>query len=114
MAIESKSQALAIESEVADAGHVLRLAGELDLASVPHLQRALDRIRPDAEQIVIDVERVTFIDSSGLRALLVWRRQCEEDGVEFRLTPGTPDVRRLFEVTGLLDRLPTLRRRRNA
>ena len=100
--------------ETSDGRHVVHLDGELDVAALPPLNAALNRLVGNAQSIVIDVEKVTFIDSSGLRDLLAWRRRCNEDGIDFTVTPGTPPVRRLFEVTGLLDRLPGLGRRGGA
>jgi len=91
---------------------VVYLAGELDLASVGLVTATLEKAVLGASKIVVNVQDVSFIDSSGLRELLVWRRRCADEGIGFTLSPGTPRVRRVFEVTGLLDRLPLVRRGR--
>jgi anti-anti-sigma factor len=58
----------------------------------------------------VDVGGLTFIDSTGLRALLNGKELCEESDCAFSLAPDEekvlPQVRRLLEVTGLLSRLP--------
>jgi len=103
-------QELRIGVEDADGRSLVRLEGELDLASLPALNAALNPLVATAHSIVIDVEKVTFIDSSGLRDLLAWRRRSHEENIDFTVTPGTPHVRRLFGVTGLLDRPQSLLR----
>jgi anti-sigma B factor antagonist len=89
--------------QVTEAQHVLHLKGELDLPSSRKLVEALDELTPGARRVLVDVQRVSFVDSSGLSALLQSRRRCEERGIEFKVTPGTPAVTRLLEITGLTD-----------
>jgi anti-anti-sigma factor len=43
---------------------------------------------------------VTFMDSTGLRALIVAGTLCEENGHELRIVPGE-DIQRILEMTGL-------------
>lgn len=87
------------------------LRGELDLSSAPALRDALARIIAEgAGAVVLDIGALTFIDSTGLRAVLTSRADCEQAGVAFSLAPTAeeipPQVRRLLQVTGLLERLP--------
>ena len=56
--------------------------------------------------IVIDLGRVTFIDSSGLWALILTQRICRQRGICLLLKPGPDSVQSVFEVTGLYDVLP--------
>jgi anti-sigma B factor antagonist len=79
----------------------LSLAGELDIASAPVLERAVESVdRP----LVIDLGEVTFMDSTGLRALLLARQQAESGGQGLALRPGPRQVQRVFELSGTLDR----------
>jgi len=59
---------------------------------------------------VLDVAGLEFVDSTGLRAILNVKAVCEENHCAFQLTPGRDQihdqVRRLLEITGLIDRLP--------
>ena len=59
----------------------------------------LTRLPPDGE-LVIDLRNVGFMDSSGLRALLVERRRREGAGGTILLSNPSPLVVRLLEVTG--------------
>jgi len=87
--------------EVVHAGdsHIVSLVGELDIAAGPRLRDALMEIG-DSE-VVVDVSRLTFIDASGLSALLEARRRIHENGHGFRLTGAQGIVRRVFDVTEL-------------
>jgi anti-anti-sigma factor len=85
------------------------LAGELDLATAPQLEAMTEQLCSNgARELVLDLREVAFIDSTGLRAILRAREHCEGHRCELFLTPGQPAVQRLFELTGVLDRLPFL------
>ena len=77
------------------------------MASTGGLERdLLDAFESDAASIVLDLEGVTFIDSSGLR-LLVWAaNSSREDGDRLRIQCGTGAVRRMLELTELDRSLP--------
>jgi anti-sigma B factor antagonist len=86
--------------------HALSAEGELDLLSAAGLEAAVVRLCAEgAQEIVVDLHRVDFVDSAGIRALVVSRRHCEERGCDFSLARVQPPARRLFEVTGLAGRL---------
>ena len=55
--------------------------------------------------IAIDAGGLSFMDSSGLRSVLIAGGAAEDAGVRFRITQASPVVRRLFERTGLKKRL---------
>jgi anti-anti-sigma factor len=77
---------------------VLALRGEIDLSSVPHLQAELDRVlaaKPDT--IVFEMSALSFMDSSGIAALLGCAGQVGD--VQVR-NPSTA-VRRVIELSGL-------------
>ena len=56
--------------------------------------------------ITLDLTRLTFIDSTGLRAIVAAQELCREHGYEYLLTPGSLAAQRIFELTGLLDGVP--------
>jgi anti-sigma B factor antagonist len=90
-----------------DGGRLLALVGELDIASVDVLNAAVERARGDgAPSITLDLRELSFIDSTGLAAIVLASRRCDKDGLELSLIPGSPSTQRLFEMTGLLDVLP--------
>jgi len=74
--------------------------GELDLASGPELEAELARVheRPP-EMLIIDLSQLDFMDSTGLSILVKAHQQTVEDGREFGVVRGTPQVQRLLELT---------------
>lgn len=77
------------------------VAGEVDLATAPSLAQALQHVIGLGKGVVVDLEDVEFMDCSGLRALLkaVWRAD-QLPAVDLSVTPGPPQVQKLFELTG--------------
>jgi anti-sigma B factor antagonist len=84
---------------------VLELHGELDLAGAPLLQEAIDSAEGQAPMLVLDLEDLAFIDSSGLRVILSAHERAKERGHELALTRGSQQVQRLLMIAGVSDRL---------
>jgi anti-sigma B factor antagonist len=101
-------QQLELRESEADGGRrTLTLVGELDIASVPALQSAVERMCSDATtSITLDLRGLTFIDSTGLAAIVLASKVCDTNGYEFALIRGAASTQRLFELTGLIDVLP--------
>jgi anti-sigma B factor antagonist len=79
---------------------VLSLRGELDLASAPLLQGEIEGSEVAAAEIVVlDLQALEFIDSTGLRVLLTAHERSRERGQEFAITPGSQQVQRLLSIT---------------
>jgi len=76
---------------------VLTLEGELDLAAAPELRKRVDEF--DGESLVLDLTRVTFIDSAVLKELLRARAELSEKGVRLVLASVPAPVRRLLDLT---------------
>jgi anti-anti-sigma factor len=83
------------------------LVGELDPHSADSLSEALHELGADAsvDRVVVDLAAVGFIDSSGLRALLSADEALASAGSKLVLRSPSDAVRRLLEITDLLDRL---------
>ena len=80
---------------------VVRLAGELDLYNAEQLREGLARaLDSKPERLVVDLERVAFIDSTALGVLIEARRGLA-DGSKFRLAAPGLEVRRALEISGL-------------
>lgn len=93
---------LTISTEDTAAGHVVKVAGELDLASAPQLSDALaDPGGERTQPVVLDLSAVSFIDSSALRALLLAGRQLADAGRTLQIGPRSEAVSRVLEVTQL-------------
>ena len=86
-------------------GHaVVAVAGEIDVATAPELERALHDAGV-AKRVVLDLSECAFIDSSGLRTLLGARSAAATAGGSLVLVVSDPGIMRVFEVTGLGDLL---------
>lgn len=85
---------------------VLRLAGELDLATVSLLEDEIGKAgTQDTSMVVLDLERLEFIDSTGLRAVLSARSLTAEREQEFAVTRGSEQVQRLLSLTHVAEHL---------
>ena len=92
---------LDIEAAIEDGIGRLRLAGELDLAGCEMLTSAFERfVRESVDQVAVDAGAVSFLDSSGLRALLAGHRTVTEAGAGWVIEQISPAVERLLDVTG--------------
>jgi len=79
------------------------LTGEIDMAAAPAVRRAIDRaLSSPARRVVINLDAVTFIDSTGLGAIITGYRAAERLGLGYRVGPASvPIIARTLEVTGL-------------
>jgi anti-sigma B factor antagonist len=77
--------------------------GEMDIATVDVVRTAL---AATAGPLVLDLTRVTFLDTSGLRLIVEQDRDAKAAGRPFTLVAGPEEVQRLFDIAGLRDRLP--------
>ena len=86
----------------ADATHIL-LAGEFDISALPAFHRAIHRaLKAHPARVVINLDGVTFIDSSGLGAIVDGYHTTTALGIGYRIGPAaTPAVARVLAVTGL-------------
>lgn len=83
---------------------VLWVEGELDLATAPQLRSRLDNMIADADgPILLDLADVTFIDSTGLSAILTAHAALDKQGRVLRVIKASVQVRRLFEICGITD-----------
>lgn len=99
------SSSFNIEIVERDGSLLLVVQGELDLATAPLLDVELARAKATGTpMIVVDLDQVDFIDSSGLHVLIKHAR-LDQTCRRVRLTKGSLPVQRLFEISGALDRL---------
>jgi anti-sigma B factor antagonist len=85
---------------------VLHLTGELDLASSPIFERALeDPALAAASLVVLDLDDLKFVDSTGLRIILLAHESARGRGQEFAITPGSPQVQRLLSITSVAEHM---------
>ena len=83
---------------------VLRVEGELDLATAPQLRSRLANVIADSDgPILLDLADLSFIDSTGLREILTANAQLDRQDRELRVVKSSVQVRRLFELCGISD-----------
>jgi anti-sigma B factor antagonist len=99
---------LVLTTEVADDRVILSIKGELDAYTAPGLEEKIARMLADRRtEIVLDLSETTFLDSSGLRAILTAQRRLSDEQGSLTLRRASEPVVRLLEITGLSDHFPT-------
>ena len=82
--------------------NVLPLEGDIDLHVSPFVTKALtEMIKKEPRRIVIDLSRVTYIDSAGLASLIVAMQEVEAYGGKFLLAGLQETLRLIFETSRL-------------
>ena len=80
------------------------LHGEVDVLTVDQVRVALtDAIAGGPRSIVVDLADLTFIDSTGLGALVFGFQRARDAGIAFRLTRASRGVRQVLVLSGLLE-----------
>jgi anti-anti-sigma factor len=79
---------------------VVRAAGEVDIATAPQLRQCIQAF---TGVVVVDLSGVTFLDSSGINALIGSKNSLAESGGALRLRGVQPPVRTVLAATGLAD-----------
>lgn len=97
---------LSISVESTDTAHVLRVSGELDLNTRGDLEAALGALPKPPLIVVLDFSQLSFVDSTGLKTLLVEHRKARAEGYEFVIAGALGPVRETFRITALDITLP--------
>ncbi|HWC38071.1 MAG TPA: STAS domain-containing protein [Acidimicrobiales bacterium] len=87
---------------------VLSVQGELDMATAPELRTALARLANRKCDVVVDLSRVTFMDSSGIRVLLDAHQSMVRVDGRFALGAASRAVTRALKLTQLDQVIPTI------
>ena len=86
----------------ADGGSLVAVHGELDIYTAPQLKQEIQRLMDaGSARIVIDLDGLDYLDSSGLGLFVMARKRAAEAGGDLELVCSKPRHRRLFELTGL-------------
>ena len=81
---------------------VVRVSGEIDVASAPKLrEELLGALRRHGTRLAVDLGGVTFMDCAGINALLVARRHARVEGGWVRVTRASTHARNILMLTGL-------------
>jgi anti-sigma B factor antagonist len=79
--------------------------GEVDLGSAAALRGALVEAAGNSDEVVVDLSRVTFIDSMGLSVLIQAKQRQEVDGSSFTIVNPSDRIRYVLELAGVVDYL---------
>ena len=90
-------------TETAAGGVALAVSGELDLSTASQLRSAVDDAVARGGTVQIDLREVSFIDSTGLHALIQADQMLQRQGQRLYVTDQSPALRRLLELAGLTD-----------
>ncbi len=97
---------LRVHVDAKDGSAEVAVAGELDVATAPALQGALASLLGEGtREVRLDLAGLTFMGSTGVNLLVGVAKKLEEAGGKLRVTAVTPPVRRVFEVSGVGERL---------
>jgi anti-anti-sigma factor len=98
---------LTYETTVSGGVAVVALAGELDLAGATRLEDELERLEASdaVRALVLDLRGLEFLDSSGLRLVVLADQRARDAGRRLALVPGREAVQRIFDITRMAERL---------
>ena len=94
--------AMGIEVHTIGNHDVVTVSGEVDIASAPSLRETLLSVLADGtHELVIDLDQVTFLDSTGIGVLVAAFRRASAEGGSMSLVCNSPRSMRVLEITGL-------------
>jgi anti-sigma B factor antagonist len=97
---------LEVTTQDSGARVTISLKGELDLSSVGKVQEELRRVEAEEPALlVLDLANLTFLDSTGLRAVVTADERARERGRRLVVVRGPDAVQRVFTITRLEERL---------
>jgi anti-anti-sigma factor len=81
-------------------------AGELDIATADRLDQELRRVEElKPRLLVLDLRSLTFMDSSGVRTILLADTRSRQNGARLTIVRGPEEVDRVFRITGIAEHL---------
>ncbi len=90
-----------VSARVSRNGTTVVLRGELDSATAPRFADELERlVSHSAGQVTVDLERTTFVDLSGARALIAALNTARAQGGDIVLQAPPKSLRKALEVSG--------------
>ena len=85
---------------------IAAITGEIDISTVARLRERLYELADNGGTLIVDLNRVEFIDSTGLGALVGTARRIAEHGGSLYAVCAQPQPRRLLWATGVDKRIP--------
>lgn len=89
-------------SELPSGWQCIAVSGEIDLATVPELENAIDSVfSSNSHPLVVDLTDSSFMDSTGLKTLVMANRRFDEQGRLFAIAVSAGPVSRLIDLSGV-------------
>src|SRR5438094_1342275 len=93
---------LDVETGTVGGASLLSLRGEIDVYTAPRLRQAIiDLVEGGATRIVVDMERVDFLDSTGLGVLVGGLKRVKDKDGSMKLVANQDRILKIFDITGL-------------
>jgi anti-sigma B factor antagonist len=103
---DSHDEDLHVRAEQDRTGTTIILEGDFDLTGTDRFWAVFtETLAASPGSIILNARGLTFIDSSGLQALLQVRAAATDAGVAFRVSESSPALRRIAEIMGIEDLL---------
>src|SRR6185437_7671989 len=110
MAVRGRRRAMGDELSVTvrrERGAVIaELAGDIDMSTVAGLRERLFGLADSGQPLIVDLNRITFIDSAGLGVLVAVARRVDGHGASLHAVCSRPQTRKLLWLTGVDRRIP--------
>ena len=81
---------------------IIELVGRLDTTTAPALDKTINEDIGDTKNLVLDIKRLEYISSAGLRVLLGAQKKLQKIG-SMKVTNVREEVMEVFEMTGFAD-----------
>ena len=92
-----------VERQLQPGCHEIQIEGDLDLSVANRFQEALDRVSPDHDRILIDLERCEFLDSTGIAVIVRTHTKMAEEGRRVTVHGASEQVLHILSITGLTE-----------
>ncbi len=92
---------LEVQTTAEGSSRVLRLTGELDIATVDIFKKGVESARVGAASVVLDMAELSFVDSTGVGGLLNVVKNLKNDGIEVKVCNVSAEVCEVFDLLGL-------------
>lgn len=89
-----------IEQEKQEEKLILKLSGRLETSTAPMLQEAIDKIQKDVTELRLDLKRLEYVSSAGLRVLLAAMKKMKAKDGTMAVCHVNEEVMEVFEITG--------------
>jgi anti-sigma B factor antagonist len=101
---------LVVQVEERDGWAVARASGDLDLTTAPRLrERVVQVVTGGQPRVVLDLEAVDFVDSTGLGVIVGLLKRTRSQGGDLRLVSSLRSLQKVLELTSLDQALPLAR-----